>query len=397
MVHDLKKIVVVLNALKYNRGSEALVRGFADICRVSNQKYHLTLAATGIDEEIKNKFHMYDAFVDRVSYKKKMSFRGLSSFLLRKVGLSRIGNKIKYKDLITVAKKSDYIVVVGADNYDKSYHMFDFMHELNLVLASETNAKMIMYDCSLEKSHIDDEIINDFNLFDKITVRENITYNNLKDIIQKNKLWYYPDPAFVMKTKEIELPNDWIKGNMIGINVSDLITNDVYGAGGDIVKKSYENLIEFILERTEYNVVLVPHVMNGADLSVLTILYEKFKDSKRVILIDDERLDAQELKYIISQCRFYIGARTHSTIAAYSTGVPTLVLGYSVKSLGIAQDLFGTTEHYVVPVSQAKTGVELLEEFQWLMRHEVEVKKQLDNVLPQYIEKTMATSGIVSV
>ena len=42
------------------------------------------------------------------------------------------------------------------------------------------------------------------------------------------------------------------------------------------------------------------------------------------------------IKGYISRCELFIGARTHATIAAYSTGVPTLVLGYSVKARGIA-------------------------------------------------------------
>ena len=50
----------------------------------------------------------------------------------------------------------------------------------------------------------------------------------------------------------------------------------------------------------------------------------------------------------------FIGARTHSTIAAYSSGVPTLVVGYSVKAKGIAKDLFGTEENYVLPVQALK-------------------------------------------
>ena len=51
---------------------------------------------------------------------------------------------------------------------------------------------------------------------------------------------------------------------------------------------------------------------------------------------------------IISKCRFFVVARTHATIAAYSTGVPTIVISYSVKSRGIARDLFGDEKGYAV-------------------------------------------------
>ena len=84
---------------------------------------------------------------------------------------------------------------------------------------------------------------------------------------------------------------------------------------------------------------------------------------------------------MISQCSYFIGARTHATIAAYSTGVPTLTLGYSVKSQGIAKDLFGTAENYVLSYKDIKSKDMLLNNFVWIMNHNDEIK----NVL---VEKT---------
>ena len=96
-----------------------------------------------------------------------------------------------------------------------------------------------------------------------------------------------------------------------------------------------------------------------------------------------------QLKGYISRCRFFIGARTHATIAAYSTLVPTLVLGYSVKSRGIATDLFGTGEHYVLPVQQLCTADAMTDAFQWLMEHEEDIRSRLKAEMPRYIEDAM--------
>ena len=93
-----------------------------------------------------------------------------------------------------------------------------------------------------------------------------------------------------------------------------------------------------------------------------------------------------ELKMIISKCRFFVGARTHATIAAYSSCVPTLVAGYSVKSRGIAKDIFGTDEHYVIPVQNMKSDEELTDGFRWLADNEDEVMKKLSAVMPDYME-----------
>jgi polysaccharide pyruvyl transferase WcaK-like protein len=45
----------------------------------------------------------------------------------------------------------------------------------------------------------------------------------------------------------------------------------------------------------------------------------------------------------------FAGARMHSTIAALSSGVPTLSFAYSIKARGINQDLFGHTDYCLEP------------------------------------------------
>ena len=102
-----------------------------------------------------------------------------------------------------------------------------------------------------------------------------------------------------------------------------------------------------------------------------------------------------ELKYLISNCRFFLGARTHATIAAYSTGVPTLVLGYSVKSRGIARDLFGTEEGYVLPVQKLTRPEELTKAFLRLMDQEEQIRSHLAAILPGYKERAASAAAML--
>jgi colanic acid/amylovoran biosynthesis protein len=59
--------------------------------------------------------------------------------------------------------------------------------------------------------------------------------------------------------------------------------------------------------------------------------------------------NAAETKWIISQMALFAGARTHSTIAALSSGVPTLSFAYSIKAQGINRDIFGHTNYCMEP------------------------------------------------
>ena len=120
---------------------------------------------------------------------------------------------------------------------------------------------------------------------------------------------------------------------------------------------------------------------------MLKRLYEPFRNTERVELIEDQ--DCVSLKSIIAGCRFFVGARTHATIAAYSSCVPTLVVGYSVKSRGIARDLFGIEEHYVIPIQEITNDWQLIDSIKWLMENEQSMKQHLEAVMPQYVERAV--------
>ena len=153
----------------------------------------------------------------------------------------------------------------------------------------------------------------------------------------------------------------------------------------------YQNvytLIEYIINQTDMNICLIPHVYNIEnnlqDIAVLKRIYSRYSDTNRVSIVDSE-LSCTELKYIISQCRFFIGARTHATIAAYSTGVPTIALSYSVKSLGIAQDLFGKQEGYVIRHKNITDENELKNAFiNTLLSNENAIRERYKKILPEY-------------
>ena len=90
-----------------------------------------------------------------------------------------------------------------------------------------------------------------------------------------------------------------------------------------------------------------------------------------------------------------MGARTHSTIAAYSTCIPTLVVGYSVKARGIAKDLFGTDENYVLPVQDLKETTDLWNAFQWVYQRKDDIRNHLQEIMPDYIERAKSAGELL--
>ena len=143
-------------------------------------------------------------------------------------------------------------------------------------------------------------------------------------------------------------------------------------------------------------IALIPHVFwnHNNDLDVLGKVYSEFEESDRVVLVK-ENYNCMQLKYIISKCRMFIGARTHSTIAAYSTCVPTLVLGYSVKSRGIAKDIFGSEENMVLSVQELDKKEDLIDAYEYIRENEECLRKHLLEFIPAYKEKAILAGSEV--
>ncbi|MBD5523012.1 MAG: polysaccharide pyruvyl transferase family protein [Lachnospiraceae bacterium] len=251
---------------------------------------------------------------------------------------------------------------------------------------NRAGAKTILWGCSIEPELLQEAaVIEDMKRYALITPRESITEEALRAAGITENVKAFPDPAFVLKPEKMDLPKRFAMGKTIGINVSPMIVRHEKVEG--ITLANYRKLIDHILQTTEDCVALIPHVMWNYNDDRLTLkeLYRGYEGNGRVMLFPD--LPCQKIKYIISKCRAFIGARTHATIAAYSSCVPTLVVGYSVKARGIARDLFGSEEHYVLPVQTLENSEELIQAYDWMMDREQEIRQRLTSLMPEYIAK----------
>ena len=279
---------------------------------------------------------------------------------------------LPYKPALKGLRSEDVLVSIGGDIFCyENYRKYNLLHQYALKQVKHS----ILIGCSIEPDSLTDHaLLKDLETFEFISARELITYNALKNAGLKN-VSYCPDTAFSLPAAETALPEHFIPQNTVGINISPLFLNK--SADAELILENLRLVVRDVLSSSSASVAFVPHVVweNNDDRIPLQKLYQEFQSTGRVCLIEDQ--DARKLKWIISQCSYFIGARTHATIAAYSTGVPTLALGYSVKSRGIAQDLFGAEEHYILPYQDITSSDMLLKNFHWLIRHTEETKKTL--------------------
>ena len=388
----MKRVMIFIGAYNHNRGSEALIRGLTQILYNAIPDIEIFLSSKDDNGRHIDIPHVNE-YVKRYSYNRNNKFiRYFISGLRYILHLRYWADLLSFSKVLKKCQECDLIIVVGADNYDKAYGAFADMHSFNKTLKKKIRqgTKMVLYDCSLHPDDVTNDILEDFQLFDLVTVRDSITFQGIMKQYTGDNVLLYPDPAFVMEAESVELPAGFIPQHTVGVNLSTLIIDKRYTELPDVVVSAYMELIRQILEKTNDSILLVPHVMQGKDLTVLRKIYSDFTEEERVILLDDESMEANQLKYIISQCSFFIGARTHATIAAYSSKVPTMVLGYSVKSIGIATDLFGTYEGYVIPVQGMDSTTILTQAFWKLYDKRVRMREDLENRLPSYLEQAIS-------
>ena len=273
---------------------------------------------------------------------------------------------------------------IGGDTY--CYGDNSNMHAFNACLKKH-GKKTVLWGCSLDDSSFSPYNAADLRSFDAIFARDTGTVELLRKNGFSDNIFLHPDPAFTLTPEYLPLPDGFKEGNTVGINASPLVFRYESAQKG-IGLRSYEKLIEYLLSETDCSVLLIPHVFwdFSDDRAVLRALYEKYADTGRVVLLDGV-YSANQLKGFIARCRLFVGARTHSTIAAYSTMVPTLVLGYSVKSVNIAQDLLGETDGYVVPIDKLADERGLADAVANLLKHEDAYHTLLCERVPDYVAR----------
>lgn len=155
------------------------------------------------------------------------------------------------------------------------------------------------------------------------------------------------DPAFVMAPMAPRDPavRAMVRPGSIGINISPLVAR--FSDAGSVAawRDRAAAMILAVAQSCQRPILLVPHVGSPKpdedDYAFMASLRDMVAPAAGVPVDLVPPLSAAELKWLIARCDAFAGARTHATIAALSSGVPTLSLGYSIKAVGINQDIFG--------------------------------------------------------
>lgn len=297
----------------------------------------------------------------------------------------------------------DAVLAVGGDNYSLDYRIPSPIMGLDK-LAMDMGKPVILWGASVgpfdKEPGFVPAVKDHLSRMNFVAVRESASYRYLTEKLGLGNVVQMADPAFMLGRETVDYSAFWPQcpNGVLGINVSALIER--YKRPDQDLRAEVAEFIRRAVRQYGLGVLLVPHVhplqseSAGGDATYMADLLERVRDLGSSVKMMPHKLNASQIKYVISQLRFFIGARTHSTIAALSSGVPTVSIAYSVKARGINRDLFGN-EQAVLPTTELSADT-LQRSLDWLLREEKSLQETLARRIPQLQDEAKRAAARVS-
>lgn len=270
-----------------------------------------------------------------------------------KVLLKNLFKLNNVKRIIYLFKNADFVLDIGqgdsfADIYGKERYLWiDHVHRL----ARLVNKKYLLLPQTIgpfTDLAIRRKAIKSIGEAAFVMTRDRQSYDYVKEIAPNQKnLREYIDVAFFLPYKKKTFEEGSIH---VGLNISALLWHGGYTRDNQFglrcdYHRAIRETIEFFLSMPDVTLHLVPHVVLSEryvenDYEVSFDLFEEYHNNR--LILAPFFLSPVDAKSYISGLDFFMGARMHATIAAFSSGVPVVPMAYSRKFNG----LFIDTLHY---------------------------------------------------
>lgn len=369
-----------------NRGCEAIVRGTTEIIRHYFEEPKFSVISNFQNDE-QFKKQLDSEYDHAVTHKKtQLAVRRVSAQWVFYAALRLFAPVIQanlcYRDMLPELREAQAVLSVGGDNYSLDYGkpwLFTMLDELVLIY----KRPIIIWGASIGPFDAlpgyEKYMIGHLKKITRIFVRETTSYEYLVSKGVKENVVLTADPAFLLEPVPPRVAL-FIEDGALGINLSPLMAKYLTDGNYSQWVKLAAKIIRQIFLATKRKIYLLPHVTSPHtdDHAFLKDVFSLL-DKAEVTLIGNQ-YNAAETKWIISKFAAFVGARTHSTIAAFSTYVPTLSLAYSIKARGINRDVFGD-EDFCILKDDCQPFL-IAEKVEHLLSKRMFIHEKLKNVVP---------------
>lgn len=372
------KVFIFTNPGFENKGDAAILIGTFKSLKSSLKEIQITLFSS--DPEFDSKRCDFDLFVLKSSKflgrYEKLFF--IPQHILASIVYRVFGLRLKWilkRDLWEAFRQADIVLVGLNDCFTLTYGVQPFLFNCyGIFFAWLLGKARILYGGAIGEFHktawkpLAKFVLSKLHL---ITLREEISYNNLKLLNVNNvpsyvtaDLGFLIDTAPEKRIKDI-MAASGVRGSgnpLVGVSVSRRISHWAFPFITDSEEKYRKfisvmaKVIDYLIESKSANILFVPHsIASGFNLDredriAAQDVYQLLKRKENAKVIDIE-CSPEELKGIIGKCALFVGARTHAVINALSMCVPSVALSYTHKTEGIVGKMLGQ-EKWVYDIKQ---------------------------------------------
>lgn len=393
-----------------NRGCEAIVRGTMEILRHEFGPDVRALAGVGggsqaaIASQINSEI---DPNLSAFAVSSPSGPRWSPAWFAAKINY-HFGTafKVNLSEIRPQVQSASLALQVGGDTYSLDYGRPVYYMMIDRFLQSH-GLPVVLWGASVGPFDTEPEFA--IRMFDHLRnlsavfVRESASYNYLRSHGVSDNVHLMADPAFVMQPVEppMEKIGFALPEGAIGINLSPMVAFYRGQRPADVDLEEWLSFCIHLVKATatlKRPILLVPHVGSSdpgnGDFGLLHSICQAVGNDVSVpLMVLPDGLNAAELKWIIARCAVFAGARTHSTIAALSSQVPTLSIAYSLKANGINRDVFGHLDHCI---HVADLTIEnFTEGLHTLFGNELAIRRHLQSRIPELQARAFASGGVL--
>ncbi len=370
----------------YNYGCEAIVRGTEAIVHQQYPNAKIIYASPRPEDD-RRKLEGCNVEVILSKFHRRYSFKNIVRKLLSLVG-------VKWQPMMhsfAVLDDKDAVFSIGGDLYTLGSN-----GEYNASLikfgnvAERNGVSYILWGASVgpfsENPRAEKVIKHHLKRISLITARECATVKYLQEIGVFNNVIPCADPAYIVapeiKANHVEKNNNLT----VGINLSPLsVLDSKYSLEETICVQS--RAIQELIKTLKARIVMIPHVVcdfneRDDDLHYLRKLKKHIapKYQEAVTLIDND-LGFIGTKKELIKCDLVIAARMHCAINALAAHVPTILLSYSRKAVGMCEYVYGNGD-WVIPLNEFGSN-HTLEKIRSMIKQQQNIRTYLAERIPK--------------
>lgn len=390
-----------------NRGCEALVRSTVELLKAEFGDIEVLVPSYRPDLDAKQWPDAQKAgcrFVRAMPYPTELKLWGRARKLLPFIKHLYLPNYALPKDIESDLASCDALLVIGGDNITFDYGVESLLWHIRFAQhAQRMGKKMMVWGASIGPFNTEpviERFVADFlRSADCVTVRETISQKYLACLGVENNVSLVADSAFVMTPQPFDTAPFWPTAEeqgVLGFNISPLIQKfRPAGEPREVLQREVAAFLKKTLENNPISILLLPHVdpldgvAENSDSHYLREILAITGSYQGRITLAPDNLNAAQLKYVLSKCAYFIGARTHATIGAMSCLVPTVSIAYSIKAKGLNRDLFGN-EDLVLDTPEVSTST-LDSYYQALINNRDQIVTLLSRRIPEWRVKAQGS------